>query len=75
VHDDCAAYARGCAPVTQLPLDFNALSPADLRAMLAAGLIEPSGATEDSRVVAYRLTSVGRILLGNQLGKEARANK
>ena len=56
--------------MNQLSLDFSALSLSDLRAMLAAGLVEPVGATSDVRVVSYRLTPAGRILLGNQLGKE-----
>lgn len=51
---------------SQLELDFSALTPADLRAMLAAGLVEPCGATKDARVTSYRLTSAGRILLENQ---------
>lgn len=55
----------------QLAFDFQALSLADLRSMLAAGMVEPCGATEGG-VVSYRLTSVGRIVLGNQLRKEAR---
>ena len=42
----------------------------ELRLLLASGLVEPVGATEDARVVSYKLTSAGRILLGNQLGKE-----
>lgn len=54
-----------CAMI-QTAFDFSALSLADLRAMLASGLVEPVGATGDARVVSYRLTAVGRILLGNQ---------
>jgi hypothetical protein len=53
------------------PWDFD-LSADDLRVMLASGLVEPVGATEGAQVVEYRLTSVGRILVGNQLRKEAR---
>jgi len=56
----------------QLTLDLSALSLSDLRVMLASGLVEPVGATEDAQVVEYRLTSVGRILVGNQLRREKR---
>jgi len=58
----------------QLELNFDALSAVDLRTMLAAGLVEPVGATSDVRVVSYRLTPAGRILLGNQLGRQQGMN-
>lgn len=37
-------------------------SRSELTALLAAGLVEPCGATEDLSVVSYRLTAAGRIL-------------
>lgn len=54
----------------QQELPFESLLLSDLRVMLAAGVVEPCGATEGAGVVSYRLTSVGRIVLENQLRKE-----
>lgn len=45
---------------------FSQLTPGQLAELLAVGLVEPCGATADAKVVSYRLTAAGRILLNNR---------